>query len=221
MREMKIAPSLLSADFTRLAEEIKAVEQGGADMLHLDVMDGRFVGNITFGPMIVEAVNRLTELPLDTHLMIVEPEKYIDAFRKAGSDYITVHIETAENLADTLNYIKQLGAGAGLSLNPETPLETLKPYLSSIDLLLLMSVHPGFSGQAFIPESLDRIRKIAGMREESSARFLISVDGGVEMENAGDIASAGADILVAGSSIFHTESPEKAIVNLKAALGGL
>lgn len=221
MREMKIAPSLLSADFTRLAEEIKAVERGGADMLHLDVMDGRFVGNITFGPMIVEAVNRLTELPLDTHLMIVEPEKYIDAFRKAGSDYITVHIETAENLADTLNYIKQLGAGAGLSLNPETPLETLKPYLSSIDLLLLMSVHPGFSGQAFIPESLDRIRKIAGMREESSARFLISVDGGVEMENAGDIASAGADILVAGSSIFHTESPEKAIVNLKAALGGL
>ncbi len=217
MSDIKIAPSILSADFTRLADEIKAAERGGADLLHLDVMDGRFVENITFGPMIVEAVNRLTNIPLDTHLMIVHPEQYIAPFRKAGSDYITIHFEAAQDPMEILNCIRESGAHPGVSLNPETPARALRPYLSSIDLLLVMSVHPGFGGQLFIPDTLDKLREIVTMREEVSARFLISVDGGVEMENARSLARAGADILVAGNSIFHTDNPAGAIEAMRDA----
>lgn len=202
---IKIAPSILSADFMRLGEEIKAVEAAGADMLHLDIMDGHFVPNITIGPAIVDAIRRTTTLPLDVHLMIEEPDKFLRDFIKAGADYITVHVEASVHLHRTIQWIKESGVKAGVSLNPATPLWSLDHILPDLDMVLLMSVNPGFGGQEFIPCVLDKIKTLRDIIEERGFNALIEVDGGVKSDNAKEIASAGADILVMGSAFFNSE----------------
>jgi ribulose-phosphate 3-epimerase len=198
-----IAPSILSADFMRLGEEIRAAEAAGADMLHLDVMDGHFVPNITIGPAIVEAIRRTTKLPLDVHLMIEEPDKYLKDFASAGADYLTVHYEASVHLHRTVQWIKESGIKAGVSINPATPVWSLDHILSDVDMVLLMSVNPGFGGQGFIPCVMDKIRTLKNMISERGYKVLIEVDGGVKSDNAMDIASAGADILVMGSAFFN------------------
>ena len=202
---IKIAPSILSADFLRLGEEIKAAEAAGADLIHIDVMDGHFVPNITIGPAIVEAVKAVTALPLDVHLMIERPDRYLDDFINAGADYIAVHYEASVHLHRTIQQIKEKGKIAGVSLNPATPLGSLEDILPDIDFVLLMSVNPGFGGQKYIPHSTDKIRMLKNMLEEKGLPALIEVDGGVSPENAGVVAAAGADILVMGSAFFHSK----------------
>lgn len=202
---IKIAPSILSADFMRLGEEIKAAETAGADMLHLDIMDGHFVPNITIGPAFVEAMRRTTTLPLDVHLMIEEPDKFLRDFIKAGADYITVHVETSVHLHRTIQWIKESGVKAGVSLNPATPIWSLDHILPDLDMVLLMSVNPGFGGQEFIPCVLDKIKALRNIIRERGFNTLIEVDGGVKSDNAKEIASAGADILVMGSAFFNSE----------------
>src|SRR6056297_672408 len=201
---MKIAPSILSADFSRLGEEIRAIDQAGADYVHIDVMDGHFVPNITIGPLVVDAVRRVTDLPLDVHLMIEHPDRYVGDFAKAGADLIVVHVEAGVHLHRTIQLIRSLGKKAGVSLNPATPASSLEMILAEIDLVLVMSVNPGFGGQGFIPSSLD---KIAALRKEIDRRGLqveLEVDGGVKPENIAEIAAAGADVFVAGSAVFGT-----------------
>ncbi|NQS97138.1 MAG: ribulose-phosphate 3-epimerase [candidate division Zixibacteria bacterium] len=215
---VKIAPSILSADFARLGEEVRTVDEAGADWIHIDVMDGQFVPTITFGPLMVEAVNRSTDLPLDVHLMIVEPERYINQFIEAGADWITVHIEATEKIYRIVEAVHSANRQIGVSLNPDTPVEILRQYLSEIDLVLVMSVYPGFGEQEFIPSALEKIRTLVKMRAEAGAEFLISVDGGVNESNAHSIVQAGADILTAGSSIFKTENPALAVENLRKAV---
>jgi ribulose-phosphate 3-epimerase len=202
---IKIAPSILSADFLRLGEEIKAAEAAGADLIHIDVMDGHFVPNITIGPAIVEAVNAVTALPLDVHLMIERPERYLDDFINAGADYLTVHYEASVHLHRTIQLIKEKGKIAAVSLNPATPLGSLEDILPDLDFVLLMSVNPGFGGQKYIPHSTDKIRMLKNMLGEKGLPSLIEVDGGVSPENAGVVAAAGADILVMGSAFFHSK----------------
>lgn len=202
---VKIAPSILSADFLRLGEEIKAAEAAGADLIHIDVMDGHFVPNITIGPAIVEAVKAVTALPLDVHLMIERPDRYLDDFINAGADYIAVHYEASVHLHRTIQRIKEKGKIAGVSLNPATPLGSLEDILPDIDFVLLMSVNPGFGGQKYIPHSTDKIRMLKNMLVEKGLPALIEVDGGVSPENAGVVAAAGADILVMGSAFFHSK----------------
>ena len=202
---VKIAPSILSADFLRLGEEIKAAEAAGADLIHIDVMDGHFVPNITIGPAIVEAVKAVTALPLDVHLMIERPDRYLDDFINAGADYIAVHYEASVHLHRTIQQIKEKGKIAGVSLNPATPLGSLEDILPDIDFVLLMSVNPGFGGQKYIPHSTDKIRMLKNMLGEKGLPALIEVDGGVSPENAGVVAAAGADILVMGSAFFHSK----------------
>jgi ribulose-phosphate 3-epimerase len=223
VKEMKmtkqIAPSILSADFTRLGEEIRAVEQAGADWIHFDVMDGRFVPNITIGPMIVEAVKRVTSLPVDVHLMIVEPEKYVKGFADAGADLIAVHVETGGHLNRTIQQIKEAGAKAGVALNPSTPVESLSWILEYLDLAVIMSVNPGFGGQKFIPNSLDRIRALKSMINEKNLSTLIEVDGGVNAKTVAAVAGAGADVLVAGSAVFHSGDYKATIDELKRLAG--
>ena len=197
-----IAPSILSADFSRLGEEVRAVEAAGADVIHVDVMDGHFVPNITIGPLVAEAVNRVTDLPLDVHLMIENPERYLEAFARAGADWITVHQETGYHLHRTVHAIKDLGCKAGVVLNPATPASTVEPLLADLDLVMVMSVNPGFGGQSFIPASLDKIRRLAGMIREKNPACAIEVDGGVSPATIADIAGAGARIFVAGSAVF-------------------
>ena len=198
-----VAPSLLAADFSRLASEIQSVEQGGADLLHLDIMDGQFVDNITMGPVVLKGVRKLTELYLDAHLMVEEPGRYAQAFRDAGADGITVHVEATVNLDRTLQQVRATGAQVGLSLNPDTPLGPWLDYLDRIDLLLVMSVYPGFGGQAFQPEVLSKLKRAAEIRSEKGLRFALEIDGGIDAQTGLEARLAGADILVAGSAIFR------------------
>jgi ribulose-phosphate 3-epimerase len=208
---VKIAPSILSADFSKLGEEILAVEKGGADYIHIDVMDGHFVPNITIGPLIVEAIRPITKLPLDVHLMIENPDQYIEAFAKAGADYITVHVEACRHLHRTIQNIKSFGVKAGVVLNPATPVESIQHIIGEIDMVLLMSVNPGFGGQKFIPEVLPKIRKVKEMAENKGIDLEIEIDGGVNSETAKLCMEAGANVLVAGSAIYNEEDYAKAI----------
>jgi ribulose-phosphate 3-epimerase len=213
---IKIAPSILSADFSRLGEEIAAIETGGADYVHIDVMDGHFVPNITIGPLVVEAARRVTTLPLDVHLMIENPDRYIADFANAGADIITVHYEAVPHLHRTVQLIHSLGKKAGVSLNPATPLNCLDMILDELDLVLIMSVNPGFGGQQFIPSCLP---KIEALRKEIDRRGLtveLEVDGGVKLDNIASIAAAGAEVMVAGSAVYGTENYAATIAALKA-----
>jgi len=207
-----IAPSILSADFAKLGEEVSDVERSGCDVIHVDVMDGHFVPNLTIGPLVVKALRRVTKLPLDVHLMIDEPIRYVEDFRKAGSDWITIHVEATDKVQETLDRIGQLGAKRGLSLRPGTPVEKLEPYLSQLDLILVMSVEPGFGGQSFMPEMTEKIRWLR-------PRFqgFISVDGGIHSGNAQLVREAGADILVAGTAIFGNKDRAQAIQSLRSS----
>jgi ribulose-phosphate 3-epimerase len=213
---IRIAPSILSADYTKLAEEIRSVEEGGADLLHLDVMDGHFVPNLTFGPILVEAVNRLTDLPLDVHLMMLKPERYLKQFREAGADYLTVHVEVCGHEPDVFRQIRALGAKAGVAINPETPGEALDPVVALVDMVLFMTVHPGFGGQEFIPDVLLKMKKFTERyRPRSIGDLLIEVDGGIQRHTAYHAVQAGADILVAGSAIFKAEDRADEITALR------
>ncbi len=215
----KIAPSILSADFSRLGEEIRAVEDAGADMIHVDVMDGHFVPNLTIGPPVVASIKKITHLPLDVHLMIETPDRYIRDFADAGSDIITVHVEAAVHLNRTLHLIRQLGARAGVSVNPATPLAAIEEVLGDIDLLLIMTVNPGFGGQTFIESMLPKIRKARAMLDRLSPDVLLEVDGGITLQNIGVAAEAGADVFVAGSAIFLSGDYRETITNMQSALG--
>jgi ribulose-phosphate 3-epimerase len=211
----KIAPSILSADFARLGEEIAAIEAGGADYVHIDVMDGHFVPNITIGPLIVQAVRRVTALPLDVHLMIAEPDRYIADFAKAGADIIVVHAEATNHLHRTVQLIKSLGKKAGVSLNPATPLNVLDYVLEELDLVLLMTVNPGFGGQSFIEACLPKIQTLRGIMDRRGIEAELEVDGGVKTDNIARIAHAGADVFVAGSAVFGSPDYAATIAELK------
>jgi len=215
-KKIKVAPSILSADFSRLGEEIGAVEAAGADIIHIDVMDGHFVPNITIGPLSVEAARRSTKLPLDVHLMITNPELYIADFAKAGADYITVHVETAFHLDRLVQSIKEhKGVKAAVALNPATPLTSLDYVLSNVDMVLIMSVNPGFGGQSFIPSALEKIAWLRKRIDDLGLKAEIEVDGGVKPANAIEIIKAGADILVAGSAVFGTGDYASAIRGIR------
>ncbi|WP_010282533.1 ribulose-phosphate 3-epimerase [Bacillus timonensis] len=213
---IKIAPSILSADFAKLGEEIKDVENGGADYIHVDVMDGHFVPNITIGPLIVDAIRPITKLPLDVHLMIDNPDQYIPAFAKAGADFLTVHVEACPHLHRTIQLIKAHGVKAGVVLNPATPVDTIKHIIEDIDLVLLMTVNPGFGGQKFIHSVLPKIEEVAGMVNEKNLNVEIEVDGGVNEETARLCVRAGANVLVAGSAIYNQEDRKAAIEKIRS-----
>ena len=215
-----IAPSLLSADFTRLAEEVQAVEKAGADWIHADVMDGHFVPNITFGPLVVEAVRRVTALPIDVHLMIENPDRYVGDFAKAGANFISVQVETCPHLNRTIELIKEGGAAAGAVLNPSTSLDTLDWVLDLVDYVLIMSVNPGFGGQQFIPNSLPKISELRRRIDERNLSALIEVDGGVNENTIADVARAGADVFVAGSAIFGRDDYAQTIDRFRQLLKG-
>lgn len=221
MPKLLVAPSILTADFARLGEQIREAEAAGVDWIHLDVMDGRFVPNLTFGPLVVEAIRRVTALPLDVHLMIVEPERYIADFARAGADWITVHHEATPHAHRAVQQIKELGKKAGLAINPGTPLEALLPLLPELDLALLMSVNPGFGGQKYIPASTERIRRLSGLRQQLNPACLIQVDGGIKPANVAEVYRAGADVVVVGSALFNNrpvaENMEKLLGEVYAA----
>jgi ribulose-phosphate 3-epimerase len=214
---IKIAPSILSANFARLGAEIKDVERGGADYIHVDVMDGHFVPNITIGPLVVEAVRPVTKLPLDVHLMIESPDQYIGAFAKAGADILTVHVEACTHLHRTIQQIKANGMKAGVVLNPHTPVSMIEHILEDIDLVLLMTVNPGFGGQSFIHSVLPKIKQVANLIEEKKLQVEIEVDGGVNHETAKLCIEAGANVLVAGSAIYNQKDRGQAIANIRNA----
>jgi len=213
----KIAPSILSADFANLANEIRDVEKGGADYIHVDVMDGHFVPNITIGPLIVEAIRPVTKLPLDVHLMIENPDQYIEAFIKAGADIITVHQEACVHLHRTIMMIKEQGVKAGVVLNPATPVSLIEEILPELDMVLLMTVNPGFGGQRFIPSVLKKVEELSRLREALELDFEIEIDGGVNIETAGLCTNAGADVLVAGSAVYNQEDRAAAIAAIREA----
>lgn len=214
---IKIAPSILSADFAKLGEEVREVERAGADLIHIDVMDGHFVPNITMGPIVVEALRPITKLPLDVHLMIENPDAYIESFAKAGADYITVHVEACRHLHRTLQLIKASGAKPGVVLNPHTPVEQIVHILNDIDMVLFMTVNPGFGGQTFIDSVIPKIRQLRGMIEERGLAIDIEIDGGINEETIKPCVEAGANIFVAGSAIYNKEDRAQALQAIKAA----
>ena len=218
---LRIAPSILSADFGRLADEVAAVEAGGADLIHVDVMDGRFVPNISIGVPVVQALKRVATVPLDVHLMVVEPDRHLEAFADAGASMMSVHVEVAPHLHRTLEAIKNLGAKAGAVLNPGTSAATLEPVVGLLDFVLVMSVNPGFSGQTFIPESTSKVRAVRALLDQAKSPAAIEIDGGIQPSNAPDVVAAGADILVAASAIYGTRDPATATRRLReAAIAG-
>lgn len=212
---LKLAPSILSADFANLLEDVKKIERGGADYIHVDVMDGHFVPNISFGAGVMKSLNGKTELPYDVHLMIENPDKYIEDFVTAQTEFIVVHQEACKHLHRTIQNIKKQGIKAGVSLNPATPLETLEWVLEDLDLVLIMSVNPGFGGQSFIENSLDKVRRLAEIRKAKGYNFLIEIDGGVTLDNAEEVMNAGVDIAVAGSAVFKAENVEERVKAFK------
>ena len=211
----KIAPSILSADFSRLGEEVRAVERAGADLIHVDVMDGHFVPNITIGPIVVTGLKKLTSLPLDVHLMIERPDRYIEAFAQAGSDWITIHAEVCPHLKRMIKKIRQLNVKPGVVLKPATPLRTLYPVLDDIDLVLIMSVNPGFGGQSFIPSTLKKIERLRKIIDQNHYALEIEVDGGIKAENIREVSRAGGDIFVLGTGIFKTKDYGETIRKLR------
>ena len=213
----QIAASILSANFAYLADQVEAVERGGADFIHVDVMDGRFVPNLTIGIPIVQALKKITNLPLDVHLMIVEPERHIEAFTKAGASMISVHLEVSPHLHRTLTTIRKLGTKAGVALNPSTPITTLESVAELLDFVLVMSVNPGFSGQTFIPSSSSKIREVRTMLDRTGSQALIEIDGGIQSNNAAEVVKSGANILVAASAIFKGNAPESNTRKLREA----
>ena len=219
MSQIKIVPSVLSADLVKLEEQINSVEKNMADLIHLDIMDGHFVPNITFGPVIVSTVKRITDLPLDVHLMIMNADTYIPKFAEAGADYITVHQEAAPHLHRSVHLIKEHGVKAGVALNPATDISTIEPILPDLDLVLLMTVNPGFGGQTFISLVLDKIVKVAELKKKHNLNFEIEVDGGINTETVPRVVQAGAEILVAGIAIFGDNNPGKACRQLKLIAG--
>ena len=216
-RTIKIAPSILSSDFARLGDEVAAVEAAGADFLHVDVMDGHFVPNLTVGPPIVESLRKVTSLPLDVHLMITNPDAFIPEFAQAGATYLTVHTETCPDLHRTMQLIKEHGVKAGVTLKPSTPLTTLEGVIADADLLLIMSVNPGFGGQKFIQEVLDKIARARDLIARTGSQALLEVDGGLKVDNASEVIKAGADVLVAGSAIFNSPNYAETIQALRSA----
>lgn len=214
----KIAPSILSADFAQLKKEIKAVKQAGADLIHIDVMDGHFVPNLTIGPPVVASIRKITDLPLDVHLMIEAPDRLLEAFANAGADILTVHVEACPHLHRTIETIKSLGKSAGVALNPATPLHFLEPILAEVNLVLIMSVNPGFSGQSFIPSTLKRIEAVKDMLNNAKKEIDLEVDGGISEKNIKSVASKGANIFVAGSAIFDQSDYKDIIKRFRAAL---
>jgi len=215
-----IAPSILSADFAALGEGIAAVERGGADLIHVDVMDGHFVPNITIGPPVVRSIRRVAHVPLDVHLMISDPDRYIDAFAEAGASMMSVHVEVLPHLHRTVHAIKALGVKAGVVLNPSTPVATLEDIAADVDFVLIMSVNPGFGGQTFIPRSESKLRQVRDLLDRAGNAAPVEIDGGIDQRNVAQVVAAGARILVAGSAIFHTPDPERATRELKAAALG-
>jgi ribulose-phosphate 3-epimerase len=216
-----IAPSILSADFSRLAEEVRAAEAGGAASIHVDVMDGRFVPNLTLGPIVVRGLRRLTSLPLDVHLMVEEPDHLIPAFAEAGADHITVHVEAIRHLDRSLALIRSLGKGVGVALNPATPVSLIEPVLGSVDMVLVMTVNPGFGGQRFIGYSTAKIRQLRERIEAAGARCRIEVDGGINLDTLGEVVPAGAEVLVAGAAVFGGEDPATRVRELLEKVSAL
>jgi ribulose-phosphate 3-epimerase len=214
-RRVLVSPSLLSSDFGRLAEEVRAVEAGGADWIHVDVMDGRFVPNITLGPVVVQAIKKAATRPLDVHLMIVEPEKYVEAFVKAGADILTVHVEACTHLHRVIQQIRHAGAKPAVVLNPATPLSSVEEVLGDVDMVLLMSVNPGFGGQGFIPQTVDKVRRLRAMLDARGLSTDLEVDGGINAETARQVVDAGANVLVAGSYVFSSKDYAAAIRSLR------
>lgn len=219
-RRVQISPSLLASDFAALGDAVRAVEQGGADLIHVDVMDGHFVPNITIGIPVVKALKRVASKPLDVHLMIEMPDRHLDAFAAAGAGTITVHAEAVTHLHRTLTHIRTLGARAGVALNPATPVSAIEEVVGAIDCVLVMTVNPGFGGQAFIPESYDKVRRVRALLDARGSRANIEVDGGVDESNAAALVEAGADILVAGASIFGGGDATRATADLRRAIDG-
>ncbi len=212
-----LAPSILSADFAALGDAVAAVERGGADLIHVDVMDGHFVPNITIGPPVVASLKRVAKVPLDVHLMITEPDRYIDAFARAGASYLSVHAEVLPHLHRTVHAIKALGVKAGVVLNPSTPVAALHDIAADVDFILVMSVNPGFGGQTFIPRSESKLREVRALLDRAGNPAPIEIDGGVDLGNIGRVVSAGARMIVAGAAVFNSPDPERATRDLKAA----
>jgi ribulose-phosphate 3-epimerase len=214
---IEIAPSILSADFSRLGEQIKTVEGAGASLLHVDVMDGRFVPNITVGLPVVKAISRATQLPIDAHLMIVEPARYVESFVEAGARMVSIHIEADPHAHRTLTAIRAAGAQAGIAINPATSLSALEEAIKFVDFVLVMSVNPGFGGQEFISSSLDKVRRLRKMLDERGSKARIEIDGGIDQDNVAEVAGAGAEIIVSGSAIFGAPDPAVALRELREA----
>ncbi len=216
---VKIAPSILSADFARLGEDVTAAEKAGADLIHVDVMDGHFVPNITIGPLVVKAVKKIAKLPLDVHLMIENPDDYVKEFAESGSDMITVHAEATVHLHRTIQNIRECGVKAGVSVNPATPLSLIEIVLPYVDMVLIMSVNPGFGGQKFIPEALPKIKQLKKMIDERKLKVEIEVDGGVNTDNVADVVSAGADIVVMGSAFYNSKDYAETVRTVRKRCG--